>query len=226
MTTPKEPEAIVVPPEFLPWHGGARSRLASAVAGSRLPHALLLHGPDGVGKERFAAALAAGLFCRRAGPDLAPCGDCTECALSRAGSHPDLHWLRRPEDRKSIGVDAVRETCERLGMTSLRGGYRVAVVTAAQLMTHAAQNAFLKTLEEPAPRTMLVLVTQRPRGCSPRCAAAASESRSRVRRRPRRSIGSGVNSVRRRRPGSSTSPGARRCARCRSRRTTNRCRHR
>ncbi len=164
MTTAKEPEAIVVPPEFLPWHGGARSRLASAMAGSRLPHALLLHGPDGVGKERFAAALAAGLFCRRAGPDLAPCGDCTECALSRAGSHPDLHWLRRPEDRKSIGVDAVRETCERLGMTSLRGGYRVAVVTAAQLMTHAAQNAFLKTLEEPAPRTMLVLLTQRPSG--------------------------------------------------------------
>jgi DNA polymerase-3 subunit delta' len=164
MTTAKEPDAIVVPPEFLPWHDGARSRLAAAVAGSRLPHALLLHGPDGVGKERFAAALAAGLFCRRAGPDLAPCGDCAECALSRAGSHPDLHWLRRPEDRKSIGVDAVREACERLGMTSLRGGYRVAVVTAAQLMTHSAQNAFLKTLEEPASRTMLVLVTQHPSG--------------------------------------------------------------
>jgi len=159
----EEPEAeVVVAPDYLPWHGPARARLAAAAAGARMPHALLLHGPDGVGKQRFAAALAAGLFCRKPGSDLEPCGACAECVLSRAGTHPDLHWLRRPEDRKTIGVDAVRDACEQLGMTSLRGGYRVAVVATAQLMTHSAQNAFLKTLEEPAPRTLLVLVTSRP----------------------------------------------------------------
>lgn len=158
-----EPDAeAVVPPEYLPWHGSARARIAAAVTGARMPHALLLHGPDGVGKERFASAVAAGLFCRRPGPGLEPCGACAECALSRAGTHPDLHWLRRPEDRKSIGVEAVRDACEQLGMTSLRGGHRVAVIATAQLMTHSAQNAFLKTLEEPAPRTLLVLITARP----------------------------------------------------------------
>jgi DNA polymerase-3 subunit delta' len=155
---------VEVPLEWLPWHEGARTRLETAVSGGRLPHGLLLHGPEGVGKEHFAAVLAAGLFCRQTGGGLTPCGACPECALSRAGSHPDLHWLRRPEDRKSIGVDAVREACEQLAMTSMRGGYRLAIVTPAQLMTHNAMNALLKTLEEPAPRTLLVLVTSRPSG--------------------------------------------------------------
>lgn len=159
---PVSDAAVAVPLEYLPWHEGARARLAAALDGGRMPHALLLHGADGLGKERFAAVLAAGLLCGRPGPGLMPCGHCADCALSRAGSHPDLHWLKRPEDRKSIGVDAVRDACEQLGMTSLRGGYRVAVVVPADLMTTSAQNAFLKTLEEPAPRTLLVLVTARP----------------------------------------------------------------
>jgi len=152
----------LVPLAWLPWHESARARLETAVAGERLPHGLLLHGPEGVGKQTFATVLAAGLLCGRRGAALTPCGDCAECALSTAGSHPDLHWLRRPEDRKTIGVDAVREASEQLAMTSLRGGYRVAVVVPADLMTHAAQNALLKTLEEPAPRTLLVLATSRP----------------------------------------------------------------
>lgn len=155
------------PLEDLPWQAAARARIGTAAAGGRLPHAVLLHGPDGVGKERFATVVAAGLLCRRPGPQLQPCGECPDCLLSRAGSHPDLHWLRVPEDRKTIGVDAVRDTCEALGMTSLRGGYRVAIVVPSHLMTVSAQNAFLKTLEEPAPRTLLVLVTSRPAGVLP-----------------------------------------------------------
>jgi DNA polymerase III subunit delta' len=156
--------SVSVPLDWLPWHQGARTRIETALTGGRLPHGLLLHGPDGVGKEHFATVLGAGLLCKGRGEGITPCGQCPECALVRAGSHPDLHWLRRPEDRKSIGVDAVREACDQLGMTSMRGGYRVAIVTPAHLMTHSAMNALLKTLEEPAPRTLLVLVTSRPSG--------------------------------------------------------------
>jgi DNA polymerase-3 subunit delta' len=151
-----------LPITMLPWHEAARLRIEAAVAGNRLPHAVLLHGPAGVGKERFAAALAAALFCKARGPELVACGVCAECALSRAGSHPDLHWLRRLEDKKSISVDQVREACEQLCMTSMRGGMRIAIIVSAQIMTTAAQNALLKTLEEPAARTLLVLVTPRP----------------------------------------------------------------
>ncbi len=75
--------------------------------------------------------------------------------------------MRIPEDKKSIGVDQVREVCEQLSMTSMRRGYRVAVIAPAEKMTPSAQNALLKTLEEPSPRTVLVLVTARPSALLP-----------------------------------------------------------
>jgi DNA polymerase-3 subunit delta' len=159
--------AVRLPLEDLPWQAAARARIGAAASGGRLPHALLLHGPDGVGKERFAAVVAAGLLCRGPAADLRPCGACPECLLGLAGSHPDLHWLRVPEDRRTIGIEAVREACEQLGMTSLRGRYRVAIIVPAQRMTPNAQNALLKTLEEPAPRTLLILVSSRPAGVLP-----------------------------------------------------------
>ena len=153
--------------EMLPWHSAARERLETAVEGGRLPHALLLQGPAGVGKERFAAALAAALLCTGRGARLEACHVCAECALTGAGSHPDLHWLRRPEDRKTISVDQVRELAERLSMTSMRRGRRLAIVSPAHAMTINAQNALLKTLEEPAGGTLLLLVSSRPSAILP-----------------------------------------------------------
>lgn len=147
---------------FLDWHDAARQKLQAAVDASRLPHALLVHGPVGVGKQRLAGAVAAALLCGGRGDRLEACGDCPDCALNRAGSHPDLHWIRPEEDRRTISVDQVRDATEQLGMTSMRRGYRVAIVSPADSMTRNAQNALLKTLEEPAARTLLVLVTARP----------------------------------------------------------------
>lgn len=153
---------VLQPLDIFPWHEPARLRMQTASSGSRLPHAVLIHGPAGTGKERFSAALAATLLCTGRGECFEACGHCADCALCRAGSHPDLHWLRPPEDKKSVGVDQVRETCEKLAMTSMRKGFRIAIVQPAQAMTISAQNALLKTLEEPAPRTLLMLVTSRP----------------------------------------------------------------
>lgn len=147
---------------FLDWHDAARQKLQAAVDASRLPHALLVHGPVGVGKQRLAGAVAAALLCGGRGDRLEACGDCPDCALNRAGSHPDLHWIRPEEDRRTISVDQVRDATEQLGMTSMRRGYRIAIVSPADSMTRNAQNALLKTLEEPAARTLLVLVTARP----------------------------------------------------------------
>jgi DNA polymerase-3 subunit delta' len=162
MTGPDEEIASI-----LPWQTGARERVEAALSGGRLPHALLVQGADGVGKEWFAAALAAALLCTGRGATLAACGRCAECLLTRAGSHPDLHWVRRAEDRKTISVDQIREVAERLAMTSMRRGRRVAIVTPAHAMTPNAQNALLKTLEEPAAGALLVLVSARPSALLP-----------------------------------------------------------
>lgn len=155
---------VLAPPpiDLLPWHAAACDRLSAALASGRLAHGLLLQGPAGVGKGRFASALAAALLCTGRGDRLEACGACAECHLSIAGTHPDVHWVRPLEDKKSIGVDQIREACEKLGMTSMRRGYRIAIVEPADWMTTAAQNALLKTLEEPAARTVIVLVTARP----------------------------------------------------------------
>ena len=163
VATPLEAGATAPPPiDPLPWHAAACDRLSAAVVAERLPHGLLLQGPAGVGKEHFASAVAAALFCTGRAGRLAACGACAECALSRAGTHPDIHWVQPLEDKKTIGVDQVREMCEALSMTSMRRGYRVAIVTPADRLTPSAQNALLKTLEEPAPRTLIMLVTARP----------------------------------------------------------------
>jgi DNA polymerase-3 subunit delta' len=162
-----------LPIDLLPWQAAACDKLSAAVAARRLPHGLLLQGPAGVGKERFAAGLAAALFCTGRSSRLEACGECAECALSKAGTHPDVHWVRlltakgSEKEKKAIGVDQVRDTCEKLAMTSMRSGYRVAIIVQADRMTHAAQNALLKTLEEPGPQTLLVLVSARPSGLLP-----------------------------------------------------------
>ena len=155
-TTVQRPIAV------LPWHAQAHQRLQAAVASGRLPHAVLVQGPAGVGKEQFASAIAAAMFCSERGPGLVACGRCAECSLYRNGTHPDMYWVSPPEDRKSIGVDQVRDACEQLSMTAMRRGARVAVFAPAEAMTPSAQNALLKTLEEPSPGTLMVLVAARP----------------------------------------------------------------
>jgi len=163
----KKDRSATPPPramDVLSWQRPALERVQRAVTSGRLPHALLLHGPAGVGKVHFAAAIAAALLCSARGAELQACGQCAECQLTRAGSHPDLHWLQKPEDRKTISVDQVRDLGATLAMTSMRQGYRIGIIAPAHIMTGSAQNALLKTLEEPPARTLLLLVTDRPSG--------------------------------------------------------------
>ena len=165
----QEDADVLAPPpiDLLPWHAAACERLSVAIVSQRMPHGLIVQGPAGVGKEHFAGALAAALFCTGREERLEACGHCHECALSRAGTHPDVRWVQPLEEKKSIGVDQVREVCDQLSMTSMRRGYRVAIIVPADKMTPQAQNALLKTLEEPGPRTLLILVTARPSALLP-----------------------------------------------------------
>ncbi|MBM3978422.1 MAG: AAA family ATPase, partial [Planctomycetes bacterium] len=143
-----------------------------AARARKLAHFLLLRGPDGCGKWLAARWLAAGLLCAR-GPG-EPCGACGPCRRVAAGSHADLLELdplraeveRIPVAWVSGGEDAPREFIESfLALKSAEGGWRIVLLREAARMAHGqnhAQNALLKTLEEPAPGTLLVLETARP----------------------------------------------------------------
>jgi len=139
----------------LPWLQDAQAALLRLREQSRLPHALLILAREGVGAEWLAQWMAAVSLCESAA---APCGQCASCTLLRADSHPDLHRVEREEDAQQVKIEQVRELIDALHYTSYRGGYKVGVLFGAERLNAAGANAFLKTLEEPPPQTLLMLV--------------------------------------------------------------------
>jgi DNA polymerase-3 subunit delta' len=142
-----------------PWLEPCREGLERAFAGSRPPHALLLYGAEGTGVELLATWVAARVLCQaHAGR---PCGACKSCGAVERGVHPDLSLVTPLEESKQIRIDEVRELTADLALKSHQGGYKVAILNPAEALNANAANALLKTLEEPASRTLLILVTHR-----------------------------------------------------------------
>lgn len=149
------------------WQQSVWQRLAILADTSRLPHALLLSGHAGIGKQRLAQALAARLLCHAPTPQGA-CGVCKSCHLLSFGTHPDLVWLAPETDAKTektakfIKVDQVRELVGFAEKSAQLGGYRVVIIEPAHLLNVQAANALLKTLEEPGRDTLIMLVSSQP----------------------------------------------------------------
>jgi DNA polymerase-3 subunit delta' len=152
---------------IFPWQCNIWQALESRWHDGRLPHALLLSGQQGLGKQAFAHAFAQALLCQKPLDDGTACGKCTGCQLFQAGSHPDYAVIKPLEEGKAIGIDQIREVCRYLALTSQYGGYKAVIITPADRMTTAAANSLLKTLEEPVGHTLLMLVTSRPNALLP-----------------------------------------------------------
>lgn len=144
-----------------PWQLNDWQQLVQQIAAQKLPHAMMIAGPKGIGKRHLADALAQLLLCTSPIEGTA-CGRCRGCELNRSQTHPDLLWLEPEEEGKAIKVDQVRELTESLGKTAQQGGYKVVVIEPAESMNGNAANALLKSLEEPAANTLLILVSHTP----------------------------------------------------------------
>ena len=150
---------------LLPWLEPAFERFDAARARSRLGHAWILAGPPGMGKINLALALAARLLGSSEAPTALTAAPALAAMRERhapVDRHPDLHWLHPEEEKETISVEQVRDVIESLGMTAHRGGTKVVVIEPAEVMTGAAANALLKTLEETTGNSFLLLVTHRP----------------------------------------------------------------
>lgn len=147
-----------------PWTLPAWSALTRAHQADRLPHALLITGPVGVGKGAFAKAFAEALLCANPTEEGMACGGCSECRLLAAGNHPDCLRVGPDPDAKSpeIRVDAIRDLIGREGLTSHRGRHKVVLIEPAHQLNRAAANSLLKTLEEPSASTLMLLVSEAP----------------------------------------------------------------
>ncbi len=148
----------------------------SALRGGSVHHGYLFGGPEGVGKELLAVGLAQALNCEDAPNE--GCGTCSACLRITRRNYPDVTWVM-PEDElvtrglagrsdfnhtpsREIRVEQIRALQERLAFRALEGRRKVAIIASAQAMNVQAQNAFLKTLEEPPAQTVLVLLASSP----------------------------------------------------------------
>jgi DNA polymerase-3 subunit delta' len=168
--------------EHLPWHDPLWQQVQQRRAADRLPHALLLAGPTGLGKLMFARRLAQALLCESPAAEGNACGQCRSCRLFRAGSHPDYSVVQPEDEQKSgegdlstgdtgsskkkkskvIKIDQIRDLCAFLGYTAQYGGYKIALLEPADQLNVNAANSLLKTLEEPPGTCLLLLVAARP----------------------------------------------------------------
>jgi DNA polymerase-3 subunit delta' len=131
--------------------------LMRSVKAGRIVHAILLTGPRGTGKRTAARMVAQALLCKGQEP---PCGVCSECKQFLAGSHPDVHIIAT--DARSISVGDIRALRDELAMRPFEGGRHVAIIEQADKMTAQAQNALLKTLEEPIGEVIFFIITDQP----------------------------------------------------------------
>ncbi len=155
------PEAAGAGSPAQPWLDEAKSALRAARAAGRMPHALLIQAAAGTGGEGLALWAAQLVLCVDSAY-AAPCGTCASCRHAAEGLHPDLSVVRPLEDSQQVRIEQIRDLCADLALTSHQGGYRAAIIDPADTLNRFAANALLKTVEEPPPRTLLVLVAAQP----------------------------------------------------------------
>jgi DNA polymerase-3 subunit delta' len=145
---------------ILPWQQEFWDGFNNRLKQQRLPHALMLNTMEGVGGEHLAYAMAQKLLCDVDNSDYA-CGNCKACQLIGAGTHPDFIQLMPSEPGKPIVIDQIRQLSAMIAKTAQRGGWKVVIINPAESMNISASNALLKSLEEPQPNTLLILVSYR-----------------------------------------------------------------
>lgn len=154
----------MTPPAFsrLIGHDAPVERLESLVRRGRLAHAYLFTGPEGVGKRTAALAWACRLLCAGDGND-----SCRECQQIDAGTHPHLLLLRREEGKQDISLEQIHSLLQSLSLKSTDPRPRIAILEEADHLNEEGMNTLLKTLEEPPPGSLFLLVTSRPAALLP-----------------------------------------------------------
>ena len=138
-------------------HEQIKEHMQAAIRDKKPFHAYLFQGEEGVGKEALARTFAAGLQCQSESTDK-PCKECVSCRQMESGNQPDV--IRVTREKASLGVDEIREQlCNTMDIKPFSSPYKIYLVPEAEKMTEAAQNALLKTIEEPPEYGIVILMT-------------------------------------------------------------------
>jgi DNA polymerase-3 subunit delta' len=147
---------------LLPWQQKNWDRLCNYGVHNRVPQALLITGNKGLGKQHLANQYAYSLLCAKPQANGFACGHCHSCLLVNAETHPDFMQIQPDEAKTSITIDQIRSLVTKLTLKPQFEMYRIVIVNPADKMNNAAANAFLKCLEEPTERTIIILITDKP----------------------------------------------------------------
>lgn len=149
-------------------HDEVAQQFRRALDRDRLASTFLFVGPEGIGKRSFAVKLAQALLCQaRPAAALEPCGGCASCSQVTAGTHPDLLQISKPRDRSAIPVELLigsgerrmhEGLCHDISLKPFMGGRRIAIIDDADHLNEEGANCLLKTLEEPPPKSVLILI--------------------------------------------------------------------
>lgn len=136
-----------------------KSYMKKALERQHLSHAYIISGEEGMGKRMLAGAFAMALLCDEGG--ISPCGKCHSCIQFATGNHPDVSWVTH--EKASIGVDEIRtQLVEPMLIKPYHSRFKVYIVDEAELLTVQAQNALLKTIEEPPEYGVVMLLSTNP----------------------------------------------------------------
>ncbi|WBU47661.1 DNA polymerase III subunit delta' [Kosakonia pseudosacchari] len=147
--------------KWYPWLRPDFEQLVASYQSGRGHHALLIHALPGMGEDALIYAISRFLLCQTPEGHKS-CGHCRGCQLMQAGTHPDYYALAPEKGKSALGIDAVREVSEKLYEHARLGGAKVVWIQDAALLTDAAANALLKTLEEPPAHTWFFLGCREP----------------------------------------------------------------
>jgi DNA polymerase-3 subunit delta' len=153
-------------------HDEVVEQFRRALVRDRLASTFLFVGPAGIGKRAFALRLAQALLCQRRPPEaLDPCGECPACRQVLAGTHPDLILVAKPEEKSVLPVELFigsherrmqEGLCHTIRLKPMMGGRRIAIIDDADYLNEEGANCLLKTLEEPPPKSVMILIGTSP----------------------------------------------------------------
>lgn len=139
-------------------HDWAVQHLRKSMANGRVRHAYLIFGPESVGKETLARSFAMALNCTHPDAALHPCGECSSCHRIESGNHPDLLYSVNDPNTGALKIEEIRSVNSRIALKPFESRYRVAIFRDFDHARPQAQDALLKTLEEPPPHAILILL--------------------------------------------------------------------
>ena len=141
-------------------HDWAVTFLQKSLLNRRVRHAYLLSGTANIGKNQLAHAFAMALNCEQDDETLRPCGQCRSCRLIYSGNHPDMLYAQLDEKTGALRIDSIREVMRLIALKPFDSRYRVAIFQHFDAAQPRAQDALLKTLEEPPPHAIILLLAQ------------------------------------------------------------------